>query len=170
MLTCSDRFADAVANRACQTLPGTQWTLLKRDEPKLPWFSGPTMFSAKAGSTGGQLSMWWKVRRQRYDVVVLACTNEPTYGLLKCMGSLSAFRCLYVIDENLKGSYLTRGNFATTFGYLRRGLAAAWRGWGKKVLRLLSWALSPFGFLYVVFSIGIRSARRVWNRNREVHT
>ena len=170
MLTCSERYADAIAARICQSLPQVRWTILKRNEPGVGWFSGPTMFSVSAGSFAGQLSMFWRVRRQRFDIVVLVCTNEPTFSLLKWMGVLSAFKYLYIIDENLKESFVVRGNYGVTIYYLRRALAGGWCSWRRHLLLYISWILSPLGFLYVLSRTGFLAARKVWSKSRAAHT
>jgi hypothetical protein len=170
MLTCSDRYADAIAARVYRLFPQVRWTILKRNEPGIAWFSGPTLFSASAGSLSGELSMFWWVRRRRYDIVVLSCTREPTFGLLKCMGILSAFKYLCIIDENVKESFAGWGNYAKTFRYLRRGFAGGWCSWRERLLLMLSWVLSPLGFLYVLARTGFLATRKVWNKNRATHT
>jgi hypothetical protein len=169
MLTCSDLYVDQIASRVNRSFPETRWTILKRNEPALAGFSGTTLFSVKAGSIAGQMSLLWEVRRQRYDIVILSCTNEPSFGLLKCMGVLSAFEYLCVVDENLKESILRRGNFSRTLQYLRRGFAGGWRVWRKRLFWWASWILSPWGFLYLLVRTGCLAARRVWNKNRAAH-
>ncbi|HZY10792.1 MAG TPA: hypothetical protein VFF29_06515 [Bacteroidota bacterium] len=150
ILSCSEPHARRIRDLGKQHLSNVAWTLLYRYDPTGVFKNERVIISSDAMSLLKKLQMLKQIRAQKFDVVYIARTQEPTFTLLKVLGLLSNFNYLKLCDETAGGFYLLRSNF---FKFLPR-LRWRWqypRRFIRLIANLLSWViLFPLGFIYVV--------------------
>lgn len=150
ILSCSEFHALRIHDLGRQQLPNVEWTLLYRYDPTGVFKNERVIISSDAMSLLKKIQMLKQIRAQRFDVVYIARTQEPTFTLLKVLGLFSNFNYLKLCDETADGFYLLSKNFHKLLPRFR------WR-WQypkkfiRRIVNLLSWlVLFPFGFIYVV--------------------
>jgi hypothetical protein len=152
VLSCSERYDERIASRACAWMPDVDWTVVKRLEPSFPWFGGTTLFSCYSLTMKSQLSFLRDARRNRYDVAVVAWTNEKSYRRLQWLCLFLGFKYLVVYNENVDAYVACRDTLPTLAGHLR------WRFGQKRTLggrsavaEVASWLfLFPPAILYIL--------------------
>ena len=162
LLSCSEHFAERIAEKVCAWMPDVQWTIVKRFEPPFSWFKGETIVSSYAGTLSRQWKLFRRVRAPLYDVAVIACTNEKSYNPLKTLGVCSGAGSLVIFNENLDAYIACRDTRATLINHLRWRLRQRKYPGGRRiVLNALSWVfLFPPAFLYLSSRTMIRLVRK----------
>ncbi len=153
LLSCSERYDERIAQRVCEWLPEVRWAIVKRFEPAFPWFKGESIFSSYAATAGQQWQFFRSLRRCRYDVAVITCTNEKSYNSLKTLGVLSGAGALVVFNENIDAYIACRDTRRTIVNHIRWRLRQRKYLTGRNtLLEFLSWVfLFPPAFLYLLW-------------------
>ncbi len=162
VLSCSEDYEQRIARRVVEWLPHVRWTIMKRFEPALEWFDGETLFSSEAVTVARQFVQLRLVRSTKFDLVVICCTNEPSYLPLKVLGVCSGYKSLLVFNENIDAYFVHRGTHRLILNHLR------WRAREKRLLQgrhrvaeLLSWILLfPPAALYLFAKVGFLVLRK----------
>jgi hypothetical protein len=149
VLSCSEEFGVLIVEFLKKKYPLTEWTLLYRYDPSGVFAGERVIYSSDAFTIGKKIEMLTHIRRQAYDVVYVAATDELSYGLLKIFALLSRFGYLGVVTEDLSDFLIHSGNRSLFI----RHLAMRWRK--HKMFRtvctgICSWLLLfPIGLLYL---------------------
>lgn len=162
VLSCSDIYDERIARRCCEWLPHVQWTIIRRFEPGFSWFQGETIFSSYADTTPKMLALVRQLRGKKFDIAVLAGTNELSYMPLKLMAIFSGFKSLAIFNENIDAYFACKDNHRIMVNHLR------WRLSQKKILRgnnLLLAILSrvflfPLAIIYILLRTGFLVIRK----------
>lgn len=147
VVSCSDDYAERILTYVAGWMPHIEWALVKRQEPAIASFDGETVFTGQAATVIQQLTLLRSLRSRKADIVVLAWTNELSFGLLKLAGLLSNARSFLVFNENVDAFFLVLKNHRIIRHHLRWRFAGKILSKGRRVaLEALSWIfLFPLG-------------------------
>ena len=171
ILSCSEDNAIRMMDFAKKHGSWIDWTILYRYDSGNVFKGEKLMLSSDADTVLKMFRMVVSIRGERFDIVYVAWTNEPSYGFLKILGLLSNFSYLRIFDENLETFYFVR----KYFGNWQRHLLRRWKtrpSLRYLLMNTLSWIfLFPVGMVYLFFQTFrylIRSARNKNERSSRV--
>ncbi len=162
ILSCSEDYEERIAQRVVEWMPHVRWAIVKRFEPALPWFEGPTIFSSQSATFSRQVRQILSIRRKEFDVVAVACTNEPSYMPLKILAVVSGYRSFVVFNENIDAYFLHRGTRRLLLNHWRWRLRERRYLHGRhRLAELLSWIfLFPPAALYLLVKVSFFVLRK----------
>ncbi len=162
VLSCSESYAARIAARAMEWMPHVQWTVMQRFEPGISGAEIETIYSSHAVSIPRKIAQLARVRKQRFDVVVVACTNEASFIPLKVFALVTGSQAFAVFNENIDAYFLHRKSIPVLLDHWRWRLSLSYHHRPGRLFAIaLSWLfLFPLGCLYLLSRVLFLVARK----------
>ncbi len=161
--SCSDQHGDEILRRIRLRMPQIPWSVVRRFEPAEPDPAGRVFISSQAVTVPKKVSLIRNLRKERFDVVVVAWTGEKSFNPLKIAACFSNFRYLLVYNENYGAFFAVKKNRSYLLRHIRwrmrdRGLFT----FRKPGFTVLSWIfLYPPGVAFITLRTGFLVLRRL---------
>ncbi len=153
VLSCSDENAARLETELRKRFERTVWTVFRRAPSAPESAEERIIYSMQINTAPLRRALIRKLRGEKFDIVAVAWTGEPTYVPLKVFSVFSNFRYYLVLESASQSFYLVPANLARLLAHAWTQWKARTRRWSSLVYLVGSIVLYPFGLLYLLGQI-----------------